>query len=126
MFRAMGERTSMRGVGRSATRNKGGLRLGIDVPLLLIVLTLLIFGLVMVYSASYDFSLAYYGDAYQIFQRQVLFMIVGVGAAALLTFLDYHIWQRLAVPVGVLAVVGLLAVLLAKTGLSPGQLYIDP
>jgi cell division protein FtsW len=120
MFRAMGERTSMRGSGpgQSAVRNKGGLRLGIDVPLLLIVLTLLIFGLVMVYSASYDYSLSFYGDAYRIFQRQVIFMIVGVGAAAALTFLDYHIWQRLAVPVGALAVVGLLAVLLANNVLN--------
>lgn len=108
----------MKGAGQSAVRNKGGLRLGIDVPLLLIVLTLLIFGLVMVYSASYDYSLSFYGDPYRIFQRQVMFMIFGVGAAALLTFLDYHIWQRLAVPVGGLAVVGLLAVLLANNVLN--------
>jgi cell division protein FtsW len=118
MFRAMGERASMRGASQSAMRNKGGLRLGIDVPLLLIVLTLLIFGLVMVYSASYDYSLSFYGDAYRIFQRQVLFMVLGVGVAAALTFLDYHIWQRLAVPVGGLAVVGLLAVLLANNVLN--------
>jgi cell division protein FtsW len=118
MFRAMGERASMRGASQSAVRNKGGLRLGIDVPLLLIVLTLLIFGLVMVYSASYDYSLSFYGDAYRIFQRQVLFMVLGVGVAAALTFLDYHIWQRLAVPVGGLAVVGLLAVLLANNVLN--------
>jgi cell division protein FtsW len=79
---------------------------------------LLIFGLVMVYSASYDYSLSFYGDAYRIFQRQVLFMVLGVGVAAALTFLDYHIWQRLAVPVGGLAVVGLLAVLLANNVLN--------
>jgi cell division protein FtsW len=120
MFRAMGERTSMRGSSpsQSAIRNKGALRLGIDVPLLLIVLTLLIFGLVMVYSASYDYSLAYYGDAYSIFQRQVIFMILGVIVAVGLTFLDYHFWQRLAVPVGALTVVGLLAVLLANNVLN--------
>jgi cell division protein FtsW len=120
MFRAVGERTSMRGSdsGQPAVRHKGGLRLGIDVPLLLIILTLLIFGLVMVYSASYDYSLAYYGDAYRIFQRQVLFMLLGISTAAILVFLDYHIWQRLAVPVGVLTVVGLLAVLLANNVLN--------
>jgi cell division protein FtsW len=120
MFRAIGERTSMRGSSprQSAMRKKGALRLGIDVPLLLIVLTLLIFGLVMVYSASYDYSLAYYGDAYRIFQRQVIFMVLGISVAAVLTFLDYHIWRRIAVPVGALAVVGLLAVLLANNVLN--------
>jgi cell division protein FtsW len=120
MFRAMGERASMRGSspGQSAVRRKGGLRLGIDVPLLLIVLTLMIFGLVMVYSASYDYSLAFYGDAYRIFQRQAMFMLLGIGVAVVLTFLDYHIWQRIAVPVGVITVVGLFAVLIANNVLN--------
>ncbi|MEJ2597653.1 MAG: putative peptidoglycan glycosyltransferase FtsW [Anaerolineales bacterium] len=118
MFRAMGERTSIRGTGQRAVRHNGGLRLGIDVPLLLVVMTLLIFGLVMVYSASYDYSLAYYGDAYRIFQRQVIFMLIGMGTAVLLTFLDYHVWQRLAVPVGVITIVGLVAVLLASNVLN--------
>jgi cell division protein FtsW len=118
MFRAMGERTSMKDPGRPAVRHKGGLRLGIDVPMLLIVLTLMIFGLVMVYSASYDYSLSYYGDAYRIFQRQVIFMVLGIGVAVLLTFMDYHVWQRLAVPVGVITVVGLIAVLLASNVLN--------
>jgi cell division protein FtsW len=118
MFRAMGERTSIRGTGQRAVRHNGGLRLGIDVPLLLVVMTLLIFGLVMVYSASYDYSLAYYGDAYRIFQRQVIFMLIGIGTAVLLTFLDYHVWQRLAVPVGVITIVGLVAVLLASNVLN--------
>jgi cell division protein FtsW len=118
MFRAMGERTSMRNPSQPAERHKGGLRLGIDVPMLLVVLTLMIFGLVMVYSASYDYSLAYYGNAYTIFQRQVIFMVLGVGVAVFLTFLDYHVWQRLAVPVGVITVLGLVAVLLASNVLN--------
>ncbi len=120
MFRAMGERTSIKNSvpGRRAVRHKGSLSLGIDVPLLLVVITLLIFGLVMVYSASYDYSHAYYGDAYRIFQRQVIFMLLGIGIATILTFLDYHVWQRLAVPVGVITVVGLVAVLLASNVLN--------
>jgi cell division protein FtsW len=120
MFRAMGERASIKdsGPGQRAVRHKGGLSLGIDVPLLLVVITLLIFGLVMVYSASYDYSQAYYGNAYRIFQRQVIFMLLGIGAAAIFTFLDYHVWQRLAVPVGVLTVIGLVAVLLASNVLN--------
>jgi cell division protein FtsW len=120
MFRAMGERASIKNSvpGQRAVRHKGGLSLGIDVPLLLVVITLLIFGLVMVYSASYDYSRAFYGDAYRIFQRQVIFMLLGIGVATILTFLDYHVWQRLAVPVGVITVVGLVAVLLASNVLN--------
>src|SRR3990170_4629322 len=55
------------------------LRLGIDVPLLLIVSTLLVFGLLMVYSASWDYSSTFMGggDLRQIAFLLVLGLIVG-------------------------------------------------
>lgn len=73
-------------------------QLGIDGLLLLVVIALVIFGLIMVYSASYDYSRFYYdGDATMIFRRQLLWLALGVGAMLLMTFADYHIWQKWAV-----------------------------
>ena len=40
----------------NSTTKRASVNLGIDVPLLLVVITLLSFGLLMVYSASWDFS----------------------------------------------------------------------
>jgi len=70
-------------------------RHGIDIPLLLAVVALLVIGMVMLYSASWDFSLGAYGDPMQMFSRQVLWMGMGIVGAALLASLDYHHWRRL-------------------------------
>jgi cell division protein FtsW len=85
--------------------------LSIDVPLLIVTSILLIFGLLMVYSASWDYSFQLYGSATRIFTRQLLFMGLGIIAAVALTFLDYHFWRRLAVPAMAVTIFMLLGVL---------------
>jgi len=65
----------------------------------------------MVYSASWDYSFLLFNSPNYIFTRQVLWLILGVGAAVFLTFMDYHWWRRLAVPAMAVAVVSLIAVL---------------
>ena len=86
-------------------------RLGFDVPLLLALVTLLVFGMLMVYSASWDFSRAVYGDPGQIFNRQLLFISIGIILALIIAFVDYHIWMRLAVPAMLVTILALTAVL---------------
>jgi cell division protein FtsW len=90
------------------------IHLGFDVPLLLVVFTLVIFGILMVYSASWDFSLAIYGSSTEIFTRQLTWLAIGVGVAILLAFLDYHIWQHLVVFAMLLVIVLLSGVLLTN------------
>jgi cell division protein FtsW len=80
--------------------------------MLLVTITLGIFGLLMVYSASWDYSLRLGLSPTYFFQRQILWMLLGGGACLLLTFLDYHFWQRLAVPAMAVTVVALVAVLI--------------
>ncbi len=100
---------------RAATRTQARpLHLVMDVPLLLVVFTLLVFGLVMVYSASWDFSYAVYGSSSQIFTRQLMFLGLGIVATLVATFLDYHYWRRLAVPAMLATIFGLLAVLVVS------------
>ena len=64
-----------------AVRSRRRVALDIDVILLLTVATLLVFGLIMVYSASWDFSYILYNNASRIILRQMLFVAVGVGIA---------------------------------------------
>ena len=87
-------------------------RHSIDIPLLLIVVALLVFGLVMLYSASWDFSLGAYGDPMQMFTRQALWMGLGIVGAAILTTFDYHRWRKLVLLTMALTIILLISVLL--------------
>jgi cell division protein FtsW len=79
-------------------QNRRPIRLGIDVPLVLIVCTLSVFGLVMVYSASWDYSMTIlFQSPNYMFTRQLMFMALGIGVAAFLTFFDYHRYKKLAI-----------------------------
>jgi len=88
------------------------LRLPFDVPMLLVVVVLLVFGLLMVYSASWDFSILMGKESTYIFGRQVLWVLLGIGVAVLASFINYHFYERILVPVGLGTLALLLAVLI--------------
>lgn len=83
----------------------------LDLPLVVVVIVLLLFGLTMLYSASWDYSLLEYGDAMYMFVRQLQWLALGIAAAAGLTLFDYHHWRRLAVPAMLLTIALLILVL---------------
>jgi cell division protein FtsW len=83
----------------------------LDLPLVVAVIVLLVFGLTMVYSASWDYSLQEYGDSMRMFVRQLQWLAIGIAVAAGLTLFDYHHWRRLAVP-ALLLTIGLLILVL--------------
>lgn len=91
---------------------KYSVHLGIDVPLLLILITLLMFGALMVYSASWDFSLTVYKSSTYIFSRQLLWIAIGIGLATFCALFDYHHWRWLAVPAVLVTILGLAVVLI--------------
>jgi cell division protein FtsW len=80
---------------------------GMDIPLILVVIALSVFGLIMLYSASYDFSFNEYGSATYMFVRQVRWLALGVVMAFALSLFDYHNWRRIVVVV-MLGTIGLL------------------
>lgn len=87
-------------------------RSGFDMPLLVIVVALIVFGLVMLYSASWDFSRAAYdGDAMYMFNRQMMWLGLGAVGAVVLAFLDYHRWRQLIVPAMAVTILLLIVVL---------------
>ena len=96
-----------------------------DVPLLVAVIALLVFGLVMLYSASWDFSLAAYEDATYMFGRQVLWMVLGVTAATYLAHFDYHRWRKLALLSMGVTILLLIAVLLSEVRFNAKRAILD-
>ena len=105
-------RDSLRGA-RSA-QAQHALHLHIDVPLLLIVTTLTVFGLLMVQSASVDASLAMKQAPSYLFLRQLRWVLVGIAAAGFLTWFDYHRMHRLLIPMVIITVGMLILVLVVR------------
>ena len=90
------------------------LRLPFDVPMLLILIVLIVFGLLMVYSASWDFSTLMGKDSSYLFGRQVIWLFLGVSMAIITSFIDYHLYQKILVPMWVGTLLLLLAVLIVN------------
>ena len=105
-------------------RGPAALRWLSDVPtplaLGVLVALLCIAGLVMVGSASPVISLITYGSPWTIFIRQVLWMVVGIGALLVFARIDYRKWRKLGAPLVVVTLGLLLAVLVPGLGVTAG------
>lgn len=108
----MGTGTFVNTQSSNTSNNRSALLRGFDMPLLVVVVALIVFGLVMLYSSSWDFSLGAYKDAMYMFNRQLLWLGLGLVAAVALAFFDYHHWRKFVVPAMGLTVVLLITVLL--------------
>ena len=84
---------------------------GMDLPFFLLVLTLLCFGLVMLYSASCAVGQYRFDDPYTYIRPQLLFALVGLAALWVASRLDYHILHAWAWPLFGLSLVLLVVVL---------------
>ena len=102
----MGKRTELKS-------DPNGFDLAIDIPFLSIVAGLLVFGLLMLYSASWDVSWRVSNDVNSFFLRQLLWLVIGLAAAIFLYFMDYHRWakNRLAI-LAIAGTIGLLVLVL--------------
>ncbi len=66
----------------------------VDMPLLIITLTLMVFGLIMLYSASYVKGLYERGDSLHYIKDQVVFAAIGLAVMFFAARLDYRILRR--------------------------------
>jgi cell division protein FtsW len=80
------------------TAPQRSIRFGIDVPLLLTVASLIVFGLMMVYSSSWQFAEMNNLPPTYLLTRQITWVGVGLVAAFILSIFDYHRFRRLLVP----------------------------
>lgn len=82
-----------------------------DFYTLILVVILVIFGVVMVFSASYYKSINESGTPYGFLKKQVFFAITGAILMYITSILDYHLCRKLAKPILILTIILLIAVL---------------
>ncbi len=99
------------------TRVKGSVG-RIDIPFLLLVFALLIFGLIMVASSSHVFALYKYGNSYYYIERQAIFALIGIAIMIGVAFFDYHRFRKYAFWLLLISVILLIVVLMPIPGLS--------
>ncbi len=116
----MGQRVNVaaRGQTRSSGKAWPSPRLNIDVPLILVTLTLVGFGLLMMHSASWLPSLQLSPEEIGVssptylFYRQLRWLAVGFLALGIMTWMDYHYWHYLSIGAMAVTIIALVGVLL--------------
>lgn len=98
----------------SSMNSKGLFQKGkLDITFLSLVLILLTIGLVMLFSASYAYSLEYYGSSYKFIINQSVYAVIGIIFMFIASRINYHIWQKLSLPIfaAILVLLSLLLIL---------------
>ena len=88
--------------------------------LALMVFGLVLFGIIMIYSASVIKAHISYGDDQYFVKRQLVAAIIGFAAMVLLTNIDYHFWQKSAGWMLTLTYVLMLSVFVLSVGARNG------
>ncbi|MDO4735077.1 MAG: FtsW/RodA/SpoVE family cell cycle protein, partial [Lachnospiraceae bacterium] len=88
---------------------------GIDWMLVLIVVVLLIFGLIMLYSASSYNSQIKFGTSAWYVKKQIFSTLIGLVGMFVIAFVPINFWRKAAIP---LYILGVLSVLLILTPLG--------
>ena len=93
---------------------------GIDLVLLLIVVSMVAFGLLMVYSSSFIYAQERTGDGFAFIKKQLLFSGLGFISLIALYRVDYRRWSKWAYPVMLLAIVLLALIAIPGIGVRAG------
>lgn len=86
------QRPKKKGEGNTSRSIKRGL----DGSLAMTIIILVVFGLIMVFSASAPSASAYQGNPYHYIIRQAVFAAAGIGVMFLLSKIDYHVYSKFA------------------------------
>ncbi len=70
--------------------------MGIDLPFCIILLVLLTIGTIMMFSASYAYAYYTQGDSYYYLFRQLIFVVIGLGAMIFMSFFNYNKLHKIA------------------------------
>ncbi|MCA9976643.1 MAG: FtsW/RodA/SpoVE family cell cycle protein, partial [Anaerolineales bacterium] len=120
--------TTVNVVRRRSNRALPGIRFQFDYWLVLAVAGLLVVGMLMVYSSTFDYGIRFYDDATYFIRRQLGSMALGILAIVIIVQFDYHALRRISVPflgATLLTLVALLffgeAILGARRGIYQGS-----
>ncbi|MCP5096035.1 MAG: FtsW/RodA/SpoVE family cell cycle protein, partial [Chloroflexi bacterium] len=98
-----------------------GIRLRFDYWMLLAIGGLIVIGMLMVYSTTFDYGLILQDDATYYFRRQFYALLLGLGIILVSMQFDYHLLRRFSVPIMVVTLLGLLVVLFVGEGILGAQ-----
>lgn len=82
-----------------------------DLVILLVTLVLVVIGTVMIYGSSSIMAMERFNDEYYFLKKQLVFVVLGLGAMILMSKISYHYLQKVAY-LGILASLALLSLLL--------------
>ena len=86
-----------------------------DFGVLITTLILCVFGIIMVYSASYYTALSKYGDPHYYLRNNLMWMAIGWVVFLVFSQMDYHFWGKMALPAIIVAFVTLLLIFTPKS-----------
>lgn len=88
----------------------------IDILFLIAIILLSIFGVIMIYSASYVWAEYKFNDPFKFVKHQALFLIVGLILMFLISKIDYHIYLKKANVLLMVAIILLILVIIPGIG----------
>jgi cell division protein FtsW len=90
-----------------------------DYWLLTVILIMVMFGTVMVFSSSFAIGVREEGgDGFYFLTRHLIYLIVGLAGMLVAMSIDYHVWRKIALP-GLLIVMALLAGMVIFPSIAP-------
>lgn len=89
-----------------------------DFWLLAVVVALVLFGVIMVFSASYYVTINEGGGPYQYLIKDLIFAILGFALMMGTFVMPYHYWKKLTVPAVIITVILLIFVLIPIEGIN--------
>lgn len=92
----------------------------LDTSFVVIILALLIYGAIMVFSASYPAALSKTGDSFHFIRKHILFAVAGIAVMFILSFVDYRVYRRFVFPIFGVGIVLLILVMIPGIGTDLG------
>lgn len=74
---------------------------GLDTNLMVVLLFVMMFGFIMIYSASYytaGMSAAFKHDPMYLLKNQIIYSILGIAAMLVVSCINYHFWSHFVIP----------------------------
>ncbi|HOF02981.1 MAG TPA: FtsW/RodA/SpoVE family cell cycle protein, partial [Atribacterota bacterium] len=75
-----------------------------DYILIAIILVLISFGIIMVFSSSYIMADKWYGDSFYFFTRQLFSAFIALLVFFVTMKIDYHYWKKFAIPLLIVSI----------------------
>ena len=89
-----------------------------DYWLITTLVALVVFGTVIIFSATFAINLPGGGGSFAYLQKQALWVAIGGLACFLVSRVDYHFWRRYSIPILIGSIISLILVLLPHIGVG--------